>query len=100
MQICVGSGVPGKGAAAVHLAHAQSVDGTVFSPETTPSIVSAVRVTSVALVVSSDCGLYGTGFEWTIIGCDAGPAVGLLIRPITLPVIGVPSALTAIGTTT
>jgi len=55
-QICVGSGVPGNGLSALHLAHAQSVDATFCSPTIFPSVVSAVCVTSVAFVVSSVAG--------------------------------------------
>jgi hypothetical protein len=39
-QICVGSGVPGNGFAALQRAHAQSLLGITVTPETTPSMVS------------------------------------------------------------
>ena len=63
-QICVGSGVPGNGCSASHLAKAQSDEGTSFSPSTLPSMVSCVCVTIFALVVSSVNGLYGMGLVW------------------------------------
>ncbi len=52
-QICVGSGVPGKGSVALQLAQAQSLLGTTTSPIGVPSCSSPVRVTSLAWVVSS-----------------------------------------------
>src|SRR5687767_11819174 len=98
-QICVGSGVPGKGFSALQRAHAQSLLATVRSPLIFPSIVSPVRVTSVAFAVSSVAGLYGNGLLLSTSGCDAGP-VALTMRPMTRPVMGDPFACFATGTTT
>src|SRR6476661_3704461 len=55
-QIRVASGVPGKGFAVEHRAHAQSLDGIVIVDPIFPSIVSDACVVSVAFVVSSVCG--------------------------------------------
>jgi hypothetical protein len=41
-QIWVGSGVPGKGWSALHMAQAQSLLGIRVAPLTTPSMVSWV----------------------------------------------------------
>jgi hypothetical protein len=48
--------------------------------------------------VSSVTGLYGIGFECSMIGDEFGP-LALRMRPSTLPVIGEPSRFRAIGTT-
>src|SRR5436189_118359 len=58
------------------------------SPVTTPSMVSCTRVTSVACVVSRVAGLYGRGFEWTMIGVNSQPIIvhsnPLPYKPATL----------------
>ena len=64
-----------------------------------PSMVSDACVVRVACVVSSVTGLYGTGFECTIIGCESAP-LALTMRPMTGPVIDEPSGFFATGTTT
>ena len=64
-----------------------------------PSMVSEVCVVSLAFVVSSVAGLYGTGFALTIIGCELGPPA-FTILPMTRPLIGEPSGFFAMGTMT
>jgi hypothetical protein len=44
-QICVASGVPGKGLPASHRAQAQSAGAISVSPITSPRVDSAVRIT-------------------------------------------------------
>src|SRR5215831_8985479 len=62
-------------------------------------MVSEVCVVSLAFVVSSVAGLYGTAFALTIIGCEFGPRA-FTILPIARPLIGEPSRFFAIGTIT
>ena len=62
-------------------------------------MVSAACVVRVASFVSRLAGRYGTGFEWTIIGCELTPLT-LTMRPRTGPVIDEPSGFFAMGTTT
>jgi hypothetical protein len=64
----------------------------------TPLTVSRVCVVSVALVVSSVAGRYGTGFDCTISGLESAP-LWLTMRANTLPPTATPSIL-AIGTAT
>ncbi len=98
-QICVGSGVPGNGCAASHLAHCQSEGGMVEPTVTMPSTVSCVCVVNVACVVSRVAGLYGRGLFCTRIGCELAP-LRFTMRPRTVPVMDEPSRCLAIGTTT
>src|SRR5262245_24419820 len=56
-------------------------------------------VVSLAFVVSSVAGLYGTGFALTIIGCELGPRA-FTILPMTRPLIGEASGFFAMGTIT
>ena len=64
-----------------------------------PSVRSAVWVTSLAFAVFRSTGLYGVGLVATYIADEFGPLV-FMIRAITRPVIGEPSAFLATGTTT
>jgi hypothetical protein len=56
-QICVGSGVPGKGVPASQRAQAQSPAGMTTSSKTSPRWFSPPRETSFDLAVSSVTGL-------------------------------------------
>ena len=97
-QICVGSGVPGNGFAALQLAQAQSLLGIAVTPVTMPSMVSWSCDSRCACDVSRVTGLYAMGFECSIIGEELGP-LALRIRPMTGPVIDEPSGFFAMGTT-
>jgi hypothetical protein len=94
----VGSGVPGNGFVALHLAHAQSLLAILVTPLTMPSIVSWSWDSSVDCVVSRDTGCYGMGFECSMIGCELMPPT-FMIRPMTTPVTDEPSGFFGIGTT-
>ena len=90
--------MPGNGFAALQLAQAQSLLGILVVTLTMPSMVSWSCVSSVACVVSEVIGLYGMGFECSMIGCELTPPT-FMIRPMTSPVIGEPSGFFATGTT-
>ena len=95
----MGSGVPGNGLAALHLAHAQSALGIVFDSPIAPSMLSEACVVSVAFAVSRLTGLYGNRLPSTYIGWESRPRA-LTMRPMTSPVTGEPSEFFATGTTT